>query len=57
MEDIVEDKTNHPKRVPYSTAFATIETAFEMMDEVVEDLSIGDSGASSHLIASDLTRK
>ena len=50
MEDIAEDKTNHPKRGPYSTALATIKTAFKMMDEVDEDLWIGDSGASSHLI-------
>ena len=28
MEDIAEDKTNHPKRGPYSMAFATIETVF-----------------------------
>ena len=37
-EDIAEDKTNHPKRGPYSTAFAIIKTAFKMMDEVDEDL-------------------
>ena len=53
MDDIAEDKTNHPKRGPYSTAFATIKTAFKMMDEVDEDLWIGDSGASSHLIGSE----
>ena len=38
---------------PYPTAFAIIETAFKMMDEVDEDLWIGDSGASSHLIGSE----
>ena len=53
MEDIAEDKTNHPKRGLYSTAFATIETAFKMMDEVDEDLWIGDRGASSHVIGSE----
>ena len=53
MEDIAEDKTIHPKRVPYSTSFATIKTAFKMMDEVDEDLWIGESGASSHLIGSE----
>ena len=53
MEDIAEDKTNHPKRGPYSTAFATITTAFNMMDELDKDLWIGDSGASSHLIGSE----
>ena len=53
MEDIAEDKTNHPKRGPYSTAFATIETVFKMMDEDDEDLWIGDSGASSYLIGSE----
>ena len=52
MENIAEDKSNHPKRGPYSTSFATIKTAFKMMDEVDEDLWIGDSGASSHLIGS-----
>ena len=52
-EDIAEDNTNYPKRGPYSTAFAIIKTAFKMMDEVNEDLRIGDSGASSHLIGSD----
>ena len=50
MEDIAEDKTSHLKRGPYSTAFAIIKTAFKMMDEVDEDLWIGESGASSQLI-------
>ena len=50
MGDIAEDKTNHPKRGSYSTALAIIEAAFKKMDEVDEDLWIGDSGASSHLI-------
>ena len=49
-EDIEEDKTNKPKRGPYSTAFAT---AFKMMDKVDEDLWIGDSAASGHLIGSE----
>ena len=53
MEDIAEDKTNHPKRGPYSTAFATIETAFKMMDEVDVYLWIGDRGSSSHVIGSE----
>ena len=53
MEDIADDKTNHQKWGAYSTAFATIETAFKMMDEVDEDLWISDSGASSHLIGSE----
>ena len=53
MEDIAEDKTNHPKRGPYSTASAIIETAFKMLDEVNEDLWIGDSRASTHLIGSE----
>ena len=52
-EDIEEDKTNKPNRDPYPTAFAIIETTFNMMDEVDEDLWIGDSGASSHLIGSE----
>ena len=52
-EDIEEDKTNRPNRNPYPTAFAIIETAFKMMDEVDEDLWMGDSGASSHLIGSE----
>ena len=53
MEDIAEEKTNHPKRGPYSTASTKIKTAFKMMDEVDEDLWIGDSGVSSHLIGSE----
>ena len=52
-EDIEEDKTNRLNRDPYPTAFAIIETAFKMMDKVDEDLWIGDSGASSHLIGSE----
>ena len=40
-------------RDPYQTAFAIIETTFSMMDKVDEDLWIGDSGASSHLIGSE----
>ena len=52
-EDIEEDKTNRPNRDPYPTAFAIIETTFNMMDEVDEDLWNGDSGASSHLIGSE----
>ena len=52
-EDIAEDKTNKLNRDPYPTAFAIIETSFNMMDVVDEDLSIGDSGASSHLIGSE----
>ena len=52
-EDIKEDKTNRPNRDPYRTAFEIIETAFKMMDKVDEDLWIGDSGASSHLIGSE----
>ena len=52
-EDIEEDKTNKPNRDPYPTAFAIIETTFHMMDKVDEDLWIGDSGASSHLIGSE----
>ena len=52
-EDIAEDKTNNLKRGSYSTTFAIIKTAFEMMDKVNEDLCIGDSGASSHLIGSE----
>ena len=32
---------------------AIIETTFNMMDEVNEDLWIGDSGAPSHLIGSE----
>ena len=51
-EDIEEDKSNRLNRDPYPTAFAIIETAFKMMDKVDEDLWIGDSGASSHLIRS-----
>ena len=53
VEDIAEDKTNHPKRGPYSTAFAIIKTAFKMTDEVDEDFWIGDSGVSIHLIGSE----
>ena len=49
-EDIEEDKTNKLNTDTYTTAFAIIETTFNMMDEVDEDLWIGDSGASSHLI-------
>ena len=51
-EDIEEDKTNklNTDTYTYTTAFAIIETTFNMMDEVDEDLWIGDSGASSHLI-------
>ena len=41
------------KRGPYTTGFAIIETAIKMMDGVDEDLWIGDSGASSHLIGSE----
>ena len=37
-EDIEEDKTNRPNRESYPTAFAVIETTFNMMDEVDEDL-------------------
>ena len=44
--DIEEDKTNKLNRDPNPTAFAIIETTFNMMDEVDEDLWIGDSGAS-----------
>ena len=53
QEDIEEDKTNKLNRDPYSTALAIIETTFNMMDEVDEDLWIGDSGASSQLIQSE----
>ena len=52
-EDIEEDKTNRLNRDPYPPTFAIIETDFKMMDKVVEDLRIGDSGASSHLIGSE----
>ena len=52
-EDIEEDKTNKLNRDPNPTAFAIIETTFNMMDEVDEDLWIGDSGASTHLIGSE----
>ena len=52
-EDIEEAKTNKPNRDPYPTPFAIIETTSNMMDEVDEDLWIGDSGASSHLIGSE----
>ena len=53
MEDIADDKTNHQKWGAYSTAFATIETTFKMIDEVDEDLWISDSGASSYIIGSE----
>ena len=59
-EDIEEEKTNRPNRDPNPTPVAIIETTFNMMDKVDEDLWIGDSGASSHLIGSEkdvLTRK
>ena len=46
--DIEEDKTNKLNRGPYPTAFEIIGTTCNMMDEVDEDLWIGDSGASSH---------
>ena len=52
-EDREEDKTNKLNRDPYPAAFAIIETTFNMMDNVDEDLWIGDSGASSHLIGSE----
>ena len=59
-EDIEEDKTNKLNRDPNQTAFAIIETTFNMMDEVDEDLWIGDSGASIFLLDQKkmfLTRK
>ena len=52
-EDIEEDKTNKPNRDTYPTAFAIIETTLDLMDEVDEDLWIGDSGASRHSIRSE----
>ena len=52
-EEDIKDKTNRLNRDPYPTAFAIIETTFNMMDEVDEDFWIGDSGASSHLIGSE----
>ena len=51
-EDIEDDITHKPTKGPYSTAFAIIITAFNMMDKVEEDLWIGDSGASSDIIGS-----
>ena len=47
-EDIEEDKSNKSNRDTYPTAFAIIETTFNMINKVDEDLWIGDSGASSH---------
>ena len=52
-KDIEEDKTNKPNRDTYPTTFAIVERTFNMMDKVDEDLWIGDSGASSHLIGSE----
>ena len=39
---------------PYSTAFTlTEETAFQFMEAIDDDMWIGDSGASSHLLGTD----